>query len=101
MSNSYSLDPSFQIAKVFVRLGMVFSALMAALFVYLIYLASLGIFQDWEMEIQSLSNEFHLVASPFIWQVVALSIPIAAFIASFFVLGWLGKKIQLEDKAQK
>ncbi len=101
MTNSFSFDPSFQIAKVFVRLGMVFSALMVVLFIYLIYLASLGIFQDWEMEIQSLSNEFHLVTSPFIWQVIALSIPIAGFIASFFVLGWLGKKIQLEDKTQK
>ncbi|MCE7055017.1 hypothetical protein LZF95_10060 [Algoriphagus sp. AGSA1] len=100
MSNTYSLDPSFQIAKVFVRLGMIFSALMVVLFIYLIYLASLGIFQEWEMEIQSISNEFQLVTSPFIWQVTALSIPITGFIASFFVLGWLGKKIQLENKTQ-
>ncbi|WP_192347046.1 hypothetical protein [Algoriphagus sp. Y33] len=101
MNNSFSFDPSFQIAKVFIRLGMIFSAAMVALFSYLIYLASLGIFQEWEMEIHSTFSDFPVDTSPFIWQMAALSIPVIGFIASFFVLGWLGKRIQLEDKTQK
>ena len=101
MSNSFSLDPSFQIAKVFIRLGMIFSVVMVALLIYLIYLASLGIFQEWEAEIQSTVGEFGVETSTFFWQVLILSIPIIGFVVSFFVLGWLGKKIQLEDKAHK
>lgn len=101
MSNSFSLDPSFQIAKVFIRLGMIFSAVMVALLIYLIYLASLGIFQEWEAEIQSTFGEFGVETSTFFWQAIILSIPIIGFVVSFFVLGWLGKKIQLEDKPHK
>lgn len=101
MSNSISLDPSFQLAKVFIRLGMVFCAVMVALFIYLIYLASLGIFQEWDMEIQSTFGEFQLETTPFIWQMATLSIPIFGFIVSFFVLNWLGKRIQMEEKTQK
>ncbi|MEB2779567.1 hypothetical protein U3A58_04100 [Algoriphagus sp. C2-6-M1] len=100
MSNSLSLDPSFQLAKVFIRIGMVFSALMVALFIYLIYLASLGIFQEWDMEIQSTFSEFQFEISPFIWQLATLSIPIIGFIVSFFLLFWLGKKIQAESRGQ-
>lgn len=98
MNNSFSFDPSFQLAKVFIRLGMIFSVVMVAICIYVIYLASLGIFQDWEMAIQSDFGELPLEVRPFIWQLVMLSIPIFGFVVSFFVLGWLGKKIQQESQ---
>ncbi|WP_339758943.1 hypothetical protein [Algoriphagus aquimarinus] len=95
MSNSISFDPSFQIAKVFIRLGMIFSVVMVAIFIYIAYLASLGIFQEWDTEIQSAFGEFQ---SPFFWQMLILSIPAIGFLLSFFVLGWLGKRIQKEGQ---
>ncbi len=97
MNNSFSLDPSFQIAKVFIRLGMIFSVVMVAIFIYLAYLASLGIFQEWDRELQSAFGEFQPETSPFFWQLIILSIPAIGFLVSFFVLGWLGKKIQQES----
>ena len=101
MSNSYSLDPSFQIAKVFVRLGMVFSALMAAISLYLIYLASLGVMNDWKFSIQTeFMNYFPEINSNSLG-ILFFSMPALGFVVCFFVLGWLGKKIQLEDKIQK
>ena len=99
MSNSFSLDPSFQIAKVFIRLGMIFSVVMVAIFTYIAYLASLGIFQEWDREIQSAFGQFQPEASPFFWQMIILSIPAIGFLVSFFVLGWLGKRIQMEGQA--
>ncbi|PZX53186.1 hypothetical protein [Algoriphagus chordae] len=101
MSNSFSLDPSYQIAKVFIRIGMFFSAAMVAVLIYIAYLASLGIFEDWEREIQSAFGEFQLDTTPFFWQLLMLSIAAIAFLVSFFVLGWLGKRIQTESKSQQ
>lgn len=98
MSNSISFDPSFQIAKVFIRLGMIFSVVMVAIFIYIAYLASLGIFQEWDREIQSAFGKFQPEASPFFWQLIILSIPAIGFLVSFFVLGWLGKRIQMEGQ---
>ena len=99
MSKSVTLDPSFQIAKVFIRLGMIFSAAMVALLIYLIYLASLGIFQEWEMEIMHMFEEFDLETAPFFLQAIMLSFPIVGFIVAFIVLGWLDRRIKEEGKS--
>lgn len=101
MSNSISFDPSFQIAKVFIRIGMILSIMMVAVFIYLIYLASLGIFQEWEIEIESTFTELGIYTPPFFWQLSFLSLPIIGFIACFLVLLWLGKRIEIESKTEK
>lgn len=99
MSNSFSLDPSFQIAKVFIRLGMIFSAVMVAMFIYMIYLASLGILTDWDLSIQTEFYDYYPPANSEFWHMVFFSIPAIGFLVGFFVLGWLGKRIQMEGQA--
>lgn len=96
MSNSFSLDPSFQIAKVFVRLGMIFSAIMVGVFIYLIYLASLGIMSDWDISVQSPFFHYYPDPSAEFWQMLFFSLPAVGFVICFFVLGWLGKRIKTE-----
>lgn len=96
MPHSVTLDPSYQLAKIFIRLGMVFSVIMVIVSIYLIYLASLGIFQEWDIVIESSFSEFQFNTIPFFWQMLVLAIPIIGFIVSFFVLAWLGKKIKAE-----
>lgn len=100
MGNSFSLDPSFQIAKVFIRLGMVFCAIMVAVLVYLIYLANLGIMTDWDLSFLSSFLDYYPEPNPEFWHTVFFSIPAIGFVVSFFLLGWLGKKIQTEGQVQ-
>lgn len=101
MQNSLSIDPSFQLAKVFIRIGMVFSALMVALFIYMIYLASLGILTDWDLSIQTKFYDYYPPANSEFWHMVFFSIPAIGFSISFFVLDYLGKKIKQESQTSQ
>ncbi|SFT72688.1 hypothetical protein SAMN04489724_1857 [Algoriphagus locisalis] len=99
MNTSVSFDPSYRLAKVFIRLGMIFSAVMVAVFLYMIYLASLGILTDWDLSIQTEFYDYYPTANSVFWHVVFFSMPALGFLISFLVLGWLGKKIELENQA--
>ncbi|WP_425637118.1 hypothetical protein ACPUEN_17005 [Algoriphagus yeomjeoni] len=101
MTTSISFDPSYQLAKVFIRLGMIFSAVMVAVFIYMIYLASLGILTDWDLSIQTEFYDYYPPANSKFWHMVFFSMPAIGFLISFFVLGWLGKKIQQESEVSQ
>ena len=98
MNKSFSIDPSFKLAKVFIQLGMIFSAVMVAIFLYMIYLSSLGILTTWDLSVQTEFYDYYPPANSEFWHMVFFSIPAIGFLISFFLLGWLGKKIQQESQ---
>lgn len=100
MNSTFTLDPAYGIAKAFITIGMVFCAVMVALFGYMVYLAGIGILTDWELSFQTSIFDYYPEANLSIWNMIFFSIPAFGFMISFFVLGWLGKKIQLESKSQ-
>ncbi|MFC5626358.1 hypothetical protein [Algoriphagus winogradskyi] len=98
MTTTLSLDPSYKLARVFIRLGMIFSAVMVALFIYMIYLASLGIMTDWDLSIQTELYDYYPPANSEFWHMVFFSVPAIGFLISFFLLDYLGKKIKQESQ---
>ncbi|REG92079.1 hypothetical protein [Algoriphagus antarcticus] len=100
MNSTFSLDPSFGIAKAFIRIGMVFCAVMVAILGYIVYLANLGMMTDWDLAVKSSLGNFFPEANSIFWHMAFFCIPALGFLISFFLLGWLGKKIQQESQAK-
>ena len=100
MNATFSIDPSYALAKVFIRIAMVFCALMIAIMGYMIYLAYLGIIDDWDLWLQFPLFEFYPESNSTVWHMIFFSFPAVGFLIAFFLLGWLHKKIQKEGKTQ-
>lgn len=101
MNSTFNLDPAYGIAKAFITIGMVFCGVMVAVFGYMVYLAGLGILSDWSLSVQSPLVHFYPEANSIFWHMVFFSIPAFGFLVFFFLLGWVGKKIQQESLENK
>jgi hypothetical protein len=98
MNPSYSLDPSYGIAKVFVTLAMVFCAVLVAVLGYMVYLAYLGVMIDWNLSVRTPFYDFYPEQNSSVWHMIFFSVPAVGFGIAFFVLGWLKKKLQQESQ---
>lgn len=99
MISTFSLDPSFGIAKAFIKIAMVFCAVMVAILVYMVYLTYLGFLADWDLSLHASMGVFQPEANSIGLQMAFFTFPAIGFIISFILLGWLGKKIQLESQS--
>jgi hypothetical protein len=99
MNSTFSLDPSFGIAKAFIKIAMVFCAVMVAFLGYMVYLTYLGFLTGWDLSLRSSLGEFQPEANSIGLQMAFLTFPAIGFSISFILLGWLGKKIQHESQS--
>ncbi|MDR7129801.1 hypothetical protein J2X69_002147 [Algoriphagus sp. 4150] len=100
MKNSFSLDPGYDIAKIFIRIGIIFCAGMVAILLYMVYLSYLGMMIDWDLALQASLGEFQPEANSTFLHMLFFSFPALGFLISIFVLGWLGKIINKESRTQ-
>lgn len=96
MNTLSTTDPAKELAHVAIRVFQVLSLIVVCLSVYLMYLAYLDLFPDWELSNHYSVHHTSWTGSSSTWQMLFLAFPGIIAIGFFFLLGFLGKVIRKE-----
>lgn len=96
MNQFTAQDPMNAFAIIVLRILMIFTALMVAVGGFMIYQASLGLMNDWDLSIQTDFVEYFPAYGNSFWFMLIFSVPTLGFMVGFLLFAWLEKRIRIE-----